>query len=1089
MSEDRFDYGETLCEAIDTIISKKLEGLSYDITKTCVVIDDTYKKQGRYTIADGALKFEAYSTITTFNINDNVLVNIPYGDYRLQKTILNKIIHDDQSASFNYTSPLNNMLKFTDNIINTVTPMATMTENYFGILANDKDILLKKIYSFNSWNQFSGFDRMGVSVDFQTRLNQYHVVEGNYGIKFLFYGTNNNITELDFGINDMNGNPYYFDTFINQTKLFDISDLEDIKSVDIYLYQSNNFRDENYNMIPSEIEGDPILNIPAEKMNNNILMANLKVYLGYPLDEFNGDSVKISTPGYLAYSKMDLETDLQNGGKRFLNLRWIHQAGENEYVTFTNEDVARENIRVYWFRYALNQTNSEYATIAGGPNWTTSNIQQSYEKDVFKSWFEPDYNKPQERIRAVCGIPDETGTYKYYRSDILTFDNQLATIDTLTYDVATQLTIECLDGSEGNYFIYNPSSKIINEGQGQGYERKFQAKFKGLPLDHPDTGLKNITEITWTIPTDGAGKHTMLTYNKSYWDDGEWRDSTNQDFKYITRKKTEGFLNTTQSYSIKNNWHSSNSSNLIKCEIVSDGMIYETSLELQFGKAGTSGTNITLVLEFDNNENAITYIPDQDSECTIKASMYDMAGSKITQPEGIWSWHWLHGNSYITKPEINDSSTIKLTLSNKSGIIDLESNYHILGVTFTPSIENTFSTPITSYLPIAIKNKNYDYIEGAREIIYNAQGVPEYYTDAYVLFGLDVNNNRQVEIPASTIDWRLKQSNNSYQLALKSLIKNNIDYKALSASPFYIKDYNDKVCISAAINGNIVWSQPILIMQSQYDYATLNNWNGQVEVGDKTIMSAMLGAGKKNEEDNTFSGIIIGDLTSNIENAAEDDGVKTSTGVGLYGLSKGIVSFSLTETGVATFGKLDPTLNQGQVILGGDANTITDANGYYHIDIDNGRNTILYNNGEEKLVIGDDSTHKNYLSLLDKNKKSILDFSKDSYLLQSSNYDGNNGLQINLNNGSITIGNSSKKLTLNSTNSNILNIGNLNIDYDGKLTCDNFVATNGSKSINISSSGDAIVIGDNFKVTSDGTMYYKGTELSSYINNLISNAT
>jgi hypothetical protein len=64
----------------------------------------------------------------------------------------------------------------------------------------------------------------------------------------------------------------------------------------------------------------------------------------------------------------------------------------------------------------------------------------------------------------------------------------------------------------------------------------------------------------------------------------------------------------------------------------------------------------------------------------------------------------------------------------------------------------------------------------------------------------------------------------------------------------------------------------------------------------------------------------------------------------------------------------------------------------------------------------------------------------------------------------------------------------LNIDSDGKLTCDNFVATNGSKSINISSSGDTIVIGNNFKVTSDGTVYYKGTELSSYINNLIFDA-
>jgi hypothetical protein len=37
-------------------------------------------------------------------------------------------------------------------------------------------------------------------------------------------------------------------------------------------------------------------------------------------------------------------------------------------------------------------------------------------------------------------------------------------------------------------------------------------------------------------------------------------------------------------------------------------------------------------------------------------------------------------------------------------------------------------------------------------------------------------------------------------------------------------------------------------MQSQYDYATLNNWNGNVEIGSKTIMSTMLGVGKKNED-------------------------------------------------------------------------------------------------------------------------------------------------------------------------------------------------------------------------------------------------
>jgi hypothetical protein len=34
----------------------------------------------------------------------------------------------------------------------------------------------------------------------------------------------------------------------------------------------------------------------------------------------------------------------------------------------------------------------------------------------------------------------------------------------LTFNAATKLSIECLDGSEGNYFIYNQSGKIINEG-------------------------------------------------------------------------------------------------------------------------------------------------------------------------------------------------------------------------------------------------------------------------------------------------------------------------------------------------------------------------------------------------------------------------------------------------------------------------------------------------------------------------------------------------------------------------------------------------------------------------------------------------
>jgi hypothetical protein len=50
-------------------------------------------------------------------------------------------------------------------------------------------------------------------------------------------------------------------------------------------------------------------------------------------------------------------------------------------------------------------------------------------------------------------------------------------------------------------------------------------------------------------------------------------------------------------------------------------------------------------------------------------------------------------------------------------------------------------------------------------------------------------------------------------------------------------------------------------MQSRYDFAMLNNWDGTLTLDEKngTILSTMLGAGRKNT-DNSFSGVLIGDI-------------------------------------------------------------------------------------------------------------------------------------------------------------------------------------------------------------------------------------
>jgi hypothetical protein len=129
-------------------------------------------------------------------------------------------------------------------------------------------------------------------------------------------------------------------------------------------------------------------------------------------------------------------------------------------------------------------------------------------------------------------------------------------------------------------------------------------------------------------------------------------------------------------------------------------------------------------------------------------------------------------------------------------------------------------------------------------------------------------------------------------------------------------------------------------MQSKYDFAMLNEWDGKLKTDESkgTILSTMLGAGRKNKN-NTFSGVLIGDVqdaTDFVEGGSYlkvgkieknefkigkyytyrnyayypafiyDENteyyiIQNLTGV--YGLHEGQISFSLKENGIATFGK------------------------------------------------------------------------------------------------------------------------------------------------------------------------------------------
>jgi len=66
----------------------------------------------------------------------------------------------------------------------------------------------------------------------------------------------------------------------------------------------------------------------------------------------------------------------------------------------------------------------------------------------------------------------------------------------------------------------------------------------------------------------------------------------------------------------------------------------------------------------------------------------------------------------------------------------------------------------------------------------------------------------------------------------------------------------------------------------------LNQWDGNLTIDENngTILSKMVGAGKKNAEDNTFSGVLMGDVQSGTENNLVHE-------TGIYGFDHGVMSF------------------------------------------------------------------------------------------------------------------------------------------------------------------------------------------------------
>ena len=320
------DYSEILMQSMDILVNKRLSELQFDKTISCQITDTTAADKGEYIVSDGSNTFTAYSKDVTFKKGDSVYVTIPNGDFNNQKQIIGKYVGPDESL--NYLSPLDAYVDITGDLCNFTAEAS--------LLANREDIKKEKeLTEFHSkktiWKaeiqNGKGFERLGIKADFKTWLKKLNVNSGNYGlclyVKYIDKGNINGadsekVAHFILDSDDMYGNPYNFNSFFTQEKVFDISHIKgQITYMELVFYQDFNFTDVNGVAIPTkDNNGDWLI--------DNIYVNNIHIGMGYDIEKFKEDTVLVYCLNEPTYNYNNLTQE----NRKTLQLRWVRVTNE-----------------------------------------------------------------------------------------------------------------------------------------------------------------------------------------------------------------------------------------------------------------------------------------------------------------------------------------------------------------------------------------------------------------------------------------------------------------------------------------------------------------------------------------------------------------------------------------------------------------------------------------------------------------------------------------------------------------------------------------------------------------------------------------
>ena len=318
------DILESLFQGMDILIDKKLEDVSFDSTIICTIVDDSRKKDGVYKVTDGNVIYTVYSENDKYSNEEQVRVSILNGDYSEKKFIVGKYDINSDSTPLTYVSPLESILNLSGNLI--------VGDGKYGITANGQE-KERYIWSTSLKNQdYINLQRNGIydsvflKANFKTALQNYDLIEGNYGLRVtLMIKPNPNSDSyikrwFELDSSEMLGNPYSFLIPSTQAKVVKLDTFGMVDTIALTIYQKGNFKDsEKEYIIPQAWD--------------NILVSDIELGFGSDLASKEDNLLEIYTTNGPTYKYANHNNDTNN---KTIGLLWYNKDEHNQYIGFSD---------------------------------------------------------------------------------------------------------------------------------------------------------------------------------------------------------------------------------------------------------------------------------------------------------------------------------------------------------------------------------------------------------------------------------------------------------------------------------------------------------------------------------------------------------------------------------------------------------------------------------------------------------------------------------------------------------------------------------------------------------------------------------